>query len=82
MVWRITTLIVSDAPTTAIAPMAKMTFGASPNKIVPMPNIVTVMNMTRPTRSETGQRASTSPVTMAPTAGAARNAPKPSGPMT
>src|ERR1700682_130869 len=72
--------MVTEAPTMNIAPMANGSVGDSASRIVPVPKIATARNMMWPTRRAIGQRVSASAVTSAPAAGAARNAPKLSGP--
>ena len=63
------------------ATRARTKVGASAKQTVATPKIAVVANMMRPRCPEIGERARISAMMMAPAAGAARNSPKPSGPV-
>ena len=79
-VMRITTLTMSDAPSTTSAISATMNELDSANTMVESPNAATAANMMRPALRSNDQRVSTIAMPSAPTAGAARNRPSAHGP--
>ena len=77
---RITTLTMSAAPLTIKAAKEIANTVERPNTRVLKPNTATASNIRRPTLRSTGQRASTTDMSKAPTAGEARSNPSPQGP--
>ena len=80
-VWRVTTLTLSAAPVTASASSDRPKCSDRPNTTVATPNTATAPSSLPPTRRCKGQRARTSDIASAPTAGAARSRPRPCGPV-
>ncbi len=80
IVERRTTLTMSTAPPTARATIESANERERPNTIIDTPNDPTASRSVLPTRSRSGRRASTTAATSAPTAGALRRAPSPTGP--
>ena len=79
-VMRITTLTMSEAPSTASATSATANTFVDANTIADSPKPATAANIIFPALRSIGQRVSTSAMVSAPTAGAARNSPNPHGP--
>ena len=79
-VWRTTTLMVSAPPETASASIDNQKWPDRPNTTIHTPNSATASISVRPTRRRRGQRVSSADMTRAPTAGALRSRPSPSGP--
>src|SRR3954466_14745116 len=77
---RITTLTMSDAPSTASETSATMKLPDSANTIVESPKHATAANISFPALPSIGQRVSASAIASAPAPGAARNRPSAQGP--
>ncbi len=80
-VWRTTTLTMSNAPVAARAMSDSGKLRETPNKAVVAPNNPTETIIIRPACRLIGQRARVKPTATAPTAGALRSRPRPSGPV-
>ncbi len=79
-VWRTTTLTMSKAPVAARAMSESGKLRERPNSAVAAPNAPTAQSIIRPACRWIGQRARVKPTMSAPTAGALRSRPSPSGP--
>ena len=79
-VWRTTTLTMSAAPDTDSATNDSTKLEDAPNATMARPYTPTASSKVRPTRRCSGQRASMTEVSKAPTAGAPRSKPSPQGP--
>ena len=79
--WRITTLTMSAAPDKASTASDSAKLVDRPNSTIVAPYSATDPSSQTPLRRCTGQRVSSSDITNAPAAGAARSNPKPQGPV-
>ncbi len=78
--WRTNTLTMSAAPSTVSTARESEKLVDTPKVIVASPKMTTPPNIAAPARSVIGRTVSQAAVTAAPTPGAARSRPRPSGP--
>ena len=81
VVCRMLTLIMSTKPVTVSAASERGSHFEKPNTIIPTPKTAVIAIIVGPAGVRSGLRASITAATSAPTEGAVRNRPRPTGPM-